>query len=215
MARGLSLTTLIPAGSGRYSTGKAVMDVSRLNDATLLLQVVQALDLGFQCRLRSPLMTAMCSALDTGKSGGVAFFSVAAEAVAGTHAQAGDSGADGGFSLWRYQGAWNRLDAPVLERDSLRVWLNPTGGNFSVTGNGFEYNRLVNVLWHELHHCTTTQHHLRAAAPYADNDPWKVAIADIARAFPRTARDPVTGQQVTLFAPDQWTQAGRLRRAIG
>ena len=102
MARGLSLTTLVPAGNGRYSAGKAFTNVSRLSDATLFLQVVQALDLGFQCGLRSPLMTAMCTILDTGKSGGVAFFSVAAEAVAGTHAAAGDSGADGGFSLWRY-----------------------------------------------------------------------------------------------------------------
>lgn len=215
MARGLSLTTLVSAGSGRYSTGRAIMDVSRLYDPTLLLQVVQALDLGFQCRLRSPLMTAMCNALDSGKSGGVSFFSVAAEAVAGTHAPAGDSGGDGGFSLWRYQDIWNNLNAPVLDRDTFRVWLNPTGGNFSVTGNGFEYNRLVNVLWHELHHCTTTQHHLRAAAPYASDDPWRAAIADIARAFPKTARDPVSGEQVTLFDPDQWTQNSDARRAIG
>lgn len=214
MAKGLQLTTLIPAGAACYSTGKATLDVSRLSNSTLRLQVTQALDLGFQCRARSPLMTFMCDALDTGKSHGVTFYDSAAGAVAGTHVTT-DSTGDGGFSMWRYQGAWNQPRAPVLEREDLRVWLNPTGGNFSVTGNGFEYNRLINVLWHEMHHLTTTQHHIRAAAPYDACDPWVGAIAEIARAFPRTARDPVTGQQVTLFAPDQWTQRTQPRRAVG
>lgn len=214
MAAGLALTTLTPSGPGHYTTSRCIFDVLRVTNQTLLLQVVQALDLGFQHRNGTALMAEMCGILETGKSHGVTFFDVSAEAVAGTNARPGDS-ADGGVSFWRYGGAWNKRDAPVRERDSLRIWLNPTGGNFSVTGEGFEYNRLVNILWHELHHCTTTQHHRRATAPYDVDDQWRGAIADIARAFPKTARDPVTGRQVSMFGPDQWTRNDKPRALAG
>ncbi len=214
MAKGLALTTLFPSGTDRYSTGKALLDVSGISDATLRLQVAQALDLGFQCRMRSATMTATCSGIDTGASHGVRFLDKVADALAGTGVVMDPTGA-GGFSIWRFNGTWNQRFAPVEGREDLRVWLNPTGGYFSVDGRGFAYNRLVNVLWHEMHHLTTVQHHIRPTAPYDPGDPWIPAIADIARAFPRTVRDPVTGQQVLLIAADQWTQASRPRRAIG
>lgn len=200
MTAGLALTTLVPSGPGRYTAGRCTLDTLKVTNQTLLLQTIQALDLGFQCRHGTPLMAEMCDALEAGTSRGVTFFDVSAEALAGTSTHGG-SPADGGFSLWCYDGSWNRQDAPVLERDRIRVWLNPTGGNVSATGQGFDYSRLVNVLWHELHHCTTTQHHRRAAAPYDADDPWRGAIAEIAGAFPRTARDPVTGDQVTMVDP--------------
>ena len=136
---------------------------------------------------------------------GIRFFSVDAEAIAGTSVPLVAGGGEGGFSMWRYKQDWNVLAAPVLERTDMRIRLNPTGGYYSVDGKGFAYNRLVHVLWHEIHHLTTTQHHVRLNAPYDPGDPWVGAMIEIARAFPSTARDPEAGQQVLLFKPEQWT----------
>ena len=134
-----------------------------------------------------------------------AFFPVGVEAIAGTLVQMIAGGGEGAFSMWVYKQAWNVGMAPVLERTDMRVRLNPTGGNYSVDGKGFAYNRLVHVLWHELHHLTTTHQHVRTDAPYDPGDPWVGAMIEIARAFPLTSRDPATGQQVLLFKPNQWT----------
>ena len=209
MAAGLVLTTLTNAGADVYLSGGAKFDLSRLLDAKLRLQTAQALDLGFQNRSKSALMVQTTRGLEGSASHGIRFFSVAAEAVAGTSIPTVPGGGEGGFSMWRYKGLWNVLTAPVLEREDMRVRLNPTGGFYSVDGKGFEYNRLLQVLWHELHHLTTTQHHVGMNAPYGAGDPWVGAMIAIGQAFPKTARDPSTGQQVILFSPDQWTSKNR------
>ena len=205
MAAGLVLTTLVDVGANRYRSGNAVFDLSRVYEQSLLLQAAQALDLGFQCRYGTNLMADTTRNLEKAASHGVRFFSIAAEAVAGTPVPTVAGGGEGGFSMWLYKGSWNVGTAPVLDRTDMRVRLNPDGGNYSVDGKGFAYNRLVHVLWHELHHLTTTQQHVRMDAPYDPGDPWVGAMIEIARAFPPTTRDPETGQQVLLFKPDQWT----------
>ncbi len=205
MAAGLILNALSASGADHYTSGAASFDLSKIYDARLRLQVAQALDLGFEHRNGTALMANTARYLEHSASHGVQFFSVAAEAVANTSVPLVAGGGEGAFSMWRYKQDWNVLAAPVLDRTDMRVGLNPTGGFYSVDGKGFAYNRLVHVLWHEMHHLTTTQHHVRLNAPYDPNDPWVGAMIEIARAFPATARDPETGNQVLLFKPDQWT----------
>ena len=205
MAAGLVLTTLAGTGADTYRSGNAVFDLAKLYEPALKLQVAQALDLGFQYRNGTALMADTTRGLENAASHGVRFFSVAAEAIAGTPVPTVAGGGEGAFSMWLYKQAWNKGTAPVLERTDMRIRVNPTGGNYSVDGKGFAYNRLVHVLWHELHHLTTTQQHVRMDAPYDPADPWVGAMIEIARAFPPMARDPGTGQQVILFKPNQWT----------
>lgn len=205
MATGLVLNALAVAGTAAYRSGSAIFDLARIYEPKLRLQVAQALDLGYQVRNGTALMAETTSALENAASHGVRFFSVAAEAISGTPVATIVGGGEGAFCMWLYGQAWNVGNAPVSQRTDMRVCVNPTGGNYSVDGKGFAYNRLVHVLWHELHHLTTTQQHIRTDAPYDPSDPWVGAMVEIARAFPATARDPETGEQVILFKPDQWT----------
>ncbi len=215
MAAGLVLTTLAQAGADTYRSGNATFDLSKLYEPPLKLQVAQALDLGFQCRNGTSLMADTTRSLENAASHGVRFFSIASEAVAGTPVPTVVGGGEGAFSMWLYKGTWNKGDAPVLDRTDMRVRVNPTGGNYSVDGKGFAYNRLVHVLWHELHHLTTTRQHVRMDAPYDPGDPWVGAMIEIARAFPSMARDPVSGDQVILFKPNQWTANPAATAATG
>ena len=215
MAAGLVLTTLAGAGADIYRSGNALFDLARLYEPALRLQVAQALDLGFQCRNGTALMADTTRSLENAAGHGVRFFSVAAEAVAGTPVSTVAGGGEGAFSMWLYEQRWNTPAAPVLARTDMRIRFNPTGGFYSVDGKGFAYNRLVHVLWHELHHLTTTQQHVRMDAPYDPGAPWVGAMIELGRAFPPTARDPGTGQQVILFKPNQWTSNTTMATASG
>ncbi|QYE37160.1 hypothetical protein KZX46_22545 (plasmid) [Polymorphobacter sp. PAMC 29334] len=126
MAAGLVLTTLAREGVDRYRSGSAIFDLAKLYEPALKLQVAQALDLGFQCRNRSPLMAETTGSLENAASHGVRFFSIVAEAVAGTNTPIGDFSGEGGFAMWLYKQKWNLHDAPVLERTDMRICLNPT-----------------------------------------------------------------------------------------
>ena len=204
---GLVLTTLADAGGGIYRSGNAVFDMSKIYEPNLRIQAAQALDLGFQCRRGTNLMAETTRLLEDSDSHGVRFYSVASEAVAGTPVPPLTGGGEGGFSLWQDGQSWNTNKGPVRSRTNMRLGLNPTGGYYSVDGKGFAYNALVHVLWHELHHLTTLQQHIRQDAPYDPSDPWVGAMVEIAKSFPRTARDPLspTGDAVLLYKPEQWT----------
>lgn len=208
MAIGAILTALRWRGRDALTDGQCLLDLSQVKDSKLFQQIAQALDLGFQCRSNSRTMTQMCDMLDRGSSKRVSFYDDMGLELRGTGVPAGSTLTDAGYSVFCWNGAWNQLGSPVRERTDLRVWLNPNGGYTSIMGDGFRYQDLVNVLWHEIHHLTTTQHHKTAAAPYPAGDPWIAAIADIAHAFPTTARDPITGKDVPIRdipGAKQWT----------
>lgn len=210
---GLILQALQVAGADRFRSGNAVFDLSKLHQPRLKLQVGQALDLGFEHRNGTPLMAETTHVLENAASRGVRFFSIEAEAIAGT-TYSPSAGGEGGSAMWQIHGRWGSNILPVTDREDMRVFMNPSGGYYSPRGDGFDYNRLVHVLWHELHHLATTQHHERPNAPYANDDPWVGAMVEIARAFPSTARDPETGRNVLLFAPGSWTE-NQLRTNFG
>lgn len=198
MATGVILKSLYWCGCDALTDGWCSLDLLNVKNVRLRQQIVQAPDLGFQCRGNSITMTQMCNALDQGIAKRISFFDDMTFALSGTGVPAGSTLTDAGYSTFCWKGAWNQLTSPVRERTDLRVWINPNGGCTSITGDGFRYQDLVNVLWHEIHHLTTTQHHRTAAAPYPAGDPWIKAIADIANAFPKTVRDPLTGKDVPV-----------------
>ena len=214
MAAGLELHTISSGGGDVYVSNTARFDFTGIRDATLKQQAIQALDLGIEHRNGSSLMTTTVDALEHAESRGVRYFSVRAEATAGIPGGASGDEAEGGESFWFYQGGWNKLDAPILRRQQMRVFLNPTGGAYSPNGRGFPYNRLVQVIWHEMHHLTTTQHHIRQTAPYNIDgqppDPWVGAMLQIKAAFPPRVRDPATGNMVSMLSAEGFTFNNRI-----
>ncbi len=213
MARGLQLHAISSGGGDIYLSNTARFDFTGIRDETLRLQAIQALDLGVEHRNGSALMATTVDALERAESRGVRYFSVRAEATAGILNGAGGDEAEGGESFWFYKGAWNTLNAPVLERQQMRVFLNPSGGAYSPDGRGFPYNRLVQVIWHEMHHLTTTQHHIRQTAPYDVSgqppDPWVGAMLQIKAAFPPQVRDPATGNMLSMLSDEGFTLNNR------
>ena len=209
MAAGLELHAISSGGGDVYVSNAARFDFGGIRDDKLRLQAIQALDLGIEHRNGSFLMAATVDVVEHAGSRGIRYFSVRAGAIAGIpHGASGDE-AEGNESFWSCQGAWNKLDAPVLRRQQMRVFLNPTGGAYSPDGKGFPYNRLVQVIWHEMHHLTTTQHHVRQTAPYNIDgqppDPWVGAMLQIKAAFPARVRDPVTGNIVSMLSAEGFT----------
>ncbi|MFT8806431.1 MAG: hypothetical protein ABF856_14965 [Acetobacter aceti] len=92
-----------------------------------------------------------------------------------------------------------RLESAPLNRPKRKLWVNPYGGRLFISDDVFSYGALINIVWHEIHHLTTREHHLTDSAPYlTPGDPWPAAIKNIAESFPERTRDPVTGEEVSV-----------------
>ncbi|MCH4090596.1 hypothetical protein [Acetobacter sp.] len=214
---GLELAPLKKENEYIYiSDGGCVFDLSKVSDKNLKLRIVQIIDLGFSVRKKSSELGMACGVLEKNIDPRLRIFDDLNKFYA-PFSPPFLGNATNGASVWvapdcdyilkRKNTDKNkiisdhekcRLTSSPLNRLERKLWINLYGGRLFISDDVFAYGALVNIVWHEIHHLTTREHHLTESAPYLmPGDPWPVAIKNIAEAFPEKVRDPVTGEEVS------------------
>ncbi|MCH4090112.1 hypothetical protein [Acetobacter sp.] len=225
----LNINTINKVNNSIYKSDKCRFDLGSVHDKNLKIRIIQALDLGFSVRNKTPMMGKTCAFLELNIDPSLKFFDDADEFCAPSRItdRSVYGIATSGASLWQSTDCNEdaflakkiidknernieieklnvcRLSSSPLSRFNRKIWVNPTGVRV-LMGDVFLYGYLVNTVWHEIHHQTTAVHHTRTEAPYGASDPWVTDMSGIIKAFPETAMDPVTGKEVPLYTFN-WT----------